>query len=405
MKETSNMKRRMFLQQTSLGAATTAFTIAKRSESANNTIHIGCIGAGGRCRRLMRDLAQIPNTKVAAVCDVWDQHLNMAKDRADAKAMATKYYEEVLDNQDIDAVIIATPNHWHVPITVDACEAGKDVYVEKPLTVKLGEGQRAVDAQNQYNRIVQVGMQQRSMPHIQKAREIIQSGITGPIHKVHLTWNRNSPPKKTNYDIDPKTVDWKRFLGPVKEQPFDEYRFRAWRWTWDFGGGILTDLMVHWLDVVHWICEVDHPQTACAIGDHVAAEEFWETPDTIQTLLHYPEKKLQVYFEGTFINARNRAMMEYMGTEATLYADRGRYELHPENDEVEYSEMILGEGERGADFYTNPNGSLFHLQNWIDCIRSRKKPIAPAEAGVSAASGAHLGNLAYRRKEVAEWKA
>src|SRR5690606_38989639 len=111
----------------------------------------------------------------------------------------------------------------------------------------------------------------------------------------------------------------------------------------------------------------------------------------------------QVYFEGTFINARNKAMMEYMGTDATLYADRGRYEVHPESDKVEYSEMILGEGGRGADFYTEPNGSLLHLQNWIDCIKTRNKPLAPAEAGVSVADSAHLGNIAYREQKVARW--
>lgn len=399
----TNIKRRNFIKQTSLGAAVSTFYITKQAQSANETINIGCIGTGGRCQRLMRDLAHIPNTKVTAVCDVWDHHLEMAKNRADKNAMTTKHYEDVLNKNDIDAVIIATPNHWHVPMVVDACEAGKDIYVEKPLTVKLGEGQLAIDAQNKHKRIVQVGMQQRSMPHIQKAREIIHSGKIGDVHKIHLTWNRNSPPSKNPHNIDPKTVDWQKFLGPVEDQPFDEVRFREWRWTWDFGGGILTDLMVHWLDVVHWICEVDHPQTANTIGDHIVTEGYWETPDTIQTLLHYPDKKLQVYFQGTFINARNRAMMEYMGRDATLYADRGRYEIHPENNTVEYSEMILGEGERGADFYSEPNGSLLHLQNWIDCIKNREKPVAPAEAGVSASDSAHLGNLAYREDKVARW--
>ncbi len=161
--------------------------------------------------------------------------------------------------------------------------------------------------------------------------------------------------------------------------------------------------MVHYLDVAHWFCEVDHPTEACTIGDNIYAEGIWETPDTIQTLLHYPEKKLQIYFEGTFINARNAAMMEFMGTEATLYMDRGRYEIHPEREAGTYQEWILGQGKRGADFYSNPNGSLLHLTNWLDCVRSRQKPYAPAEAGVSAASGAHLGNIAYRTNQTAKW--
>jgi predicted dehydrogenase len=198
------------------------------------------------------------------------------------------------------------------------------------------------------------------------------------------------------------------FLGPVTKEPFNQRRFRAWRWTWDFGGGILTDLMVHYLDVAHWFFGLEHPDTANTIGDHVLTEGVWETPDTIQTLLHYKPQKMQVYFEGTFINARNAAMMEFMGRDATLYMDRGRYELHPETTEegrkLKYKELVLGEGKRGADFYQKPNGGKLHLQNWIDCMRSRKKPIAPAEAGVHSADAAHLGNLAYRTQSVAEFE-
>jgi predicted dehydrogenase len=217
------------------------------------------------------------------------------------------------------------------------------------------------------------------------------------------------------YGIDPKTVDWKRWLGKAPDQPFEEYRFRQWRWFWDFGGGIFTDLMVHWIDVVNWFLDLDHPAEAASIGDHFMAKDLWQTPDTVQTLLRYPEKELQVYFEGTFINARNASMAEFMGTDATLYLDRGRYEIHPERvrtsaftepepAKVPYSELVLGEGSRGADFYKNPDGELVHLTNWLDCIRTRKKPLCPAEAGVSSAAAAHLANLALRSKQVAKWK-
>ena len=302
--------------------------------------------------------------------------------------------------------MIGAPDHQHVPLTVDACAAGKDVYVEKPLTHDLAEGARVIAAQNDHRRIVQVGTQQRSMPHIQKARQIIQSGQLGDIHKVHLTWNRNANrAARPNLNIDPKSVDWKRFLGTAKDQPFDEYRFRQWRWFWDFGGGIFTDLMVHWIDVVHWILDLDHPATAASIGDQFHAQDLWETPDTVQTIMKYPDRGLQAYFEGTFVSARNASMCEFMGTEATLYMDRGRYEIHPERkSKLPASELVLGDGPRGADFYTNPDGELLHLANWIECIRSRKTPTCPAEAGVSAASAAHLANAALRSGEVARWK-
>jgi predicted dehydrogenase len=354
----------------------------------------------------MKPLATIPGVKIAAVCDIWDFHLEEGKKLAQTNAFATQDYRAILDRKDIDAVLIGTPDHWHVPLTVEACAAGKDVYVEKPLTHDLSEGQRVIEAQNRHSRIVQVGTQQRSMPHLIKAREIVKSGQLGEIHKVHLTWNRNANrAARPNLSIDPKTVDWKRFLGSAKDQPFDEYRFRQWRWFWDFGGGLFTDLMVHWIDVVHWYLDLDHPATAASIGDHFHAKDLWETPDTVQTLMQYPEHELQAYFEGTFSSARNAAMCEFMGTEATLYIDRGRYEVIPERrSKLKPSELILGDGPRGSDFFNQPDGELLHLSNWIECIRTRKKPNAPAEAGVSAASAAHLANIALRSGQVAKWK-
>jgi len=371
----------------------------------NETLHVGAIGTGGRFRRLMQSYKQIPGVRLTAVCDIWDKHLEMAKKLADPNAFATKDYHTLLERKDIDAVIVASPDHWHVPMTVDACAAGKDVYVEKPLTHDLSEGKAVIEAQNKHRRIVQVGMQQRSMPHMLKAYELVKAGRLGKIHKVHLTWNRNQPCATTRPSgIDPKTVDWKRFLGSARDQPFDAFRFRHWRWTWDFGSGLLGDLMVHWIDVVNWFLDVDHPAEATTIGDYFMGKGLWDTPDTIQTLLRYPDHELQVYFEGTFINARNAAMIEIMGTDATLYLDRGRYEFHPERGKGKYEEMVLGEGPRGADFYKSPPADLLHLTDWIECVRSRRKPRAPAEAGVSAASGAHLGNTAYRTRQVARWK-
>ena len=404
-----NISRRELLESLGIGAAgliTAGYTATAKGYAAGETINVACIGTGGRCRKLMESLRTIPGVKITAVCDVWDAHLDEGRKLAQPQAFATKDYRAVLDRADIDAVLIATPDHWHVPITVDACGAGKDVYVEKPLTHDLAEGQRVINAQNESRRIVQVGTQQRSMPHLIKAREIVLSGQLGEIHKVHLTWNRNQARSaKPNLNIDPKTVDWKRFLGTAKDQPFDEYRFRQWRWFWDFGGGIFTDLMVHWIDVVHWMLKLEHPAMAASIGDHYQAKGLWETPDTVQTLLRYPDQGVQAYFEGTFVNARNASMCELMGSEGTLYLDRGRYEVHPERkSKLKPSELVLGEGPRGADFYAQPEGELLHLANWIECIRSRKTPNSPAEAGVSAANAAHLANASLRSGQIARWQ-
>lgn len=394
-----------FVRTSAAAAAVAGYTATASGYAANETLGIGCIGTGGRCRHLMQAIPKIAGVKIVAVADIWDDHLEAGRKMADPKAAATKDFRELLDRKDVDAVVIATPDHWHVPATIAACEAGKDVYVEKPLTHELREGQAVLDAQKKSGRIVQVGTQQRSMPHYHKANETVRSGQLGKILKAHLTWNRNTPRnRRVPLGIDPKTVDWKRFLGTAREQPFDEFKFRAWRWFWDFGGGLFTDLMVHQIDIVHWILDLDHPALATSIGNHFSSKDAWETPDTVQTLLSYPEQELQVYYEGTFSNARHGEMIELMGTEGTLYLDRGRYEIHPERGrKLKYTEEVIGTGPRGADFYDKPDGELLHLGNWIECIRSRKAPHSPAESGVSSASAAHLSNIALRTGQVAKW--
>jgi len=414
----ASLSRRRFLS--SAGAAgALALPAAARAQGANERLNIGLIGTGGRCRHLMGALAKAPNTRMIALCDVYEPHLEAARKLADPQARGYRDYRELLNNKDIDAVLIASPDHWHVPMTVDALAAGKDVYVEKPLTHKLEEGRRVLDAQARHKRVVQVGTQQRSMPHIVRARELVRAGRIGTVHKVHLTWNRNSDRvRRGPQNVDVNRLDWKRFLGNAPDQPFDDYKFRNWRWFWDFGNGILTDLMVHWIDVAHWILDLDHPEKAVAIGSFNTAAGVWQTPDTIQTLLTYrrpragreggdrvEQEELQVYFEGTFCNAHRGAMITFMGSEATMYIDRGRFELVPEpRFKQQPEEMILGAGPRGRDFYERPDGELLHLQNWVDAIRNNRQLSAPVEAGVGAAAAAHLGNRAYRENRVAEWK-
>jgi predicted dehydrogenase len=393
-------------------AVTGGYLATSLGYSKNETINVGCIGTGGRAQTLMKSLVRLPGVRITAVCDVWDQQVAAAQEIAGAGVFATKEYRRVLERQDVDAVLIGAPNHQHVRLMTAACSAGKDVYVEKPLTHRLQEGRPALDAQNRYQRIVQVGLQQRSMPNFMKGYEIVKAGQLGPIRKVHLTWNRNAARTGyLQYNIDPSTVDWKAWLGDAPPQPFDAYRFRQWRWFWDFGGGVLADLMVHYIDVVHWYLNLDHPDHAVTIGDMFTAKN-WETPDTAQTLLHYPG--VQVYFEATFLNARNGAMLEFMGTDGTLYLDRGRLAVFPERKRdpsnrnpqlptIPESEWILGSGPPGADHYDQPDAEALHLSNWLECIRSRQKPNSPVETAIGSDSAAHLGNIAYREGKVARW--
>lgn len=401
--------RRSFL----LSAGATAAAVAGSSATAfaaGETLNVGLIGTGGRCRHLLKSLVKIHGVRVTAISDVRDDAIKATRDQlGKGELLVTKNYPELLDRKDIDAVLIASPDHWHVPMTVDACAAGKDVYVEKPLTHELAEGPAVIDAQNKHKRIVQVGTQQRSMPHIAKAREIVQAGGIGRVVKVHMTWNRNTDRVRRFKDtLDPAGVDWKAFVGKARPQPYDEYRMRNWRWFWDFGGGLFTDLMVHWVDVAHWVLNVDHPVKAVSIGEYAVAKDVWETPDTVQTVMSYKDG-IQMHFEGTFANAREGAHIVFMGTDANMYIDRGAYILTPELRSKKGSpQEVVASKEpkhRGADFYDTPDGELLHLTNWIESIKSRKPPTAPAEGGVGSASAAHLANMALRNGGMAAWNA
>lgn len=206
----NHFSRREFLGASAALGAAALLNAPARAFGPNDTIRVGLLGCGGRCRHLLNSLLKIPGVKVAAICDIWDEALKQIKPSVDEQAFVTKDYRAVLDRKDVDAVLIASPDHWHVPMTVAACDAGKDVYVEKPLTHDLSEGERVLEAGEKSKRIVQVGTQQRSMPHIAQAREMIQAGKIGQVLKVRMSWNRNSDRVRRNkLGVDPNAVDWK----------------------------------------------------------------------------------------------------------------------------------------------------------------------------------------------------
>jgi predicted dehydrogenase len=300
----------------------------------------------------------MPEVKLVGVCDVWDQRLEKAG------VFTTMDHRELLGRTDVDAVLIATPDHLHVPLLVDACAAGKDVYVESPLTHDLAEGAVAIDAVCKSGRVVQAGLQRRSLPEIGRAREMVRAGRLGRVHRVQVTW-------KGNEDGDAEavagSVDWGRFLGDVREQPFDACRFRNWRRYWEFGGGTFTDLMVHWVDAARWILDLGQPLEAVAIGDSMGPEGRRRTPDAAQCLLRFAG--VEFYFESRIGEGRNGAEVVFVGDEETMTL-RGR--------------------ETGRD------GDRRHLENWVECVRSRREPAAPVEAGVTSAAAGHLANVALR---------
>ncbi len=397
------------LQMASATSAAIALGLpTTRAAAPSETIRLAVLGSGGRARHLMRSLVNIPGLKIVALADVRDDALATTKTHLESLApkstrdlVIVKDFRKLLDQGDIDAVLIGAADHWHAPMTIAACQAGKDVYVEKPLTHDPREAKALLDAGAASKSIVQVGMQQRSMPHILKAGELIREGRIGKVHKVHLSWNRNQP--RFTKDI-PKiplaSVDWKAFLGSAPGQEYDPYKMVHWRWFWDFGGGIFTDLMVHWIDVAHGLLDLTEPLSAASQGNFVKAEGIWETPDSVQTILEYPGG-VTAHFEGTFSNARLGAMITFMGTEGSIYCDRGAMQVIPDPGKtIKAEELILGKGRRGADFYDQPDGELIHILNWIKALRDRKQPSAPLQAGIDAAFAAHLANRSLREKRL-----
>lgn len=381
-------------------AAAAVWPESARGYQANDLLNVACLGTGGRCRHLMQRLARIPGVRITGVCDVWGARRAEARKLADPAAFAEADFRRVLERTDVDAVVIAAPDHWHAPMTIAACAAGRDVYVEKPLTHTVEEGTAVIRAVRDAGRIVQVGTQQRSMPHLIEARQLVSDGLLGRVHKIHMSWNRNTERwSSQGPQVDPSDVDWPMFLGSAPAQPFNSYRLANWRWFWDFGGGIFTDLMVHWLDTARWMLNLPDARSAVSVGHHLAARGIWETPDTVQTLLDFGDDGPQAHFEGTFVNHHGRAELVLMGSDATLVCDRGAYELIPQRGKaVQPRQRVDGANPlRGLDFYDEVDCALYHLTNWVQCVRTRQEPACPVEEGVRSAAAAHLANTALRQ--------
>jgi predicted dehydrogenase len=384
--------RREFLAS---GAALSALSQG-RSLGANDRIRVGAIGTGGRMRELMNCLGKAEGNETVAVCDVYEPRREQAKERFAPQAKTYVDYRQVLERNDIDAVVIASPDRWHVPMTMDAVASGKDVYVEKPVTYSLEEGPKLIKAVRDSGRIVQIGMQQRSWEHFRIAAEMVQAGKIGKVTLVRTYWFQNYLRRGPTPRIDTAKLDWKRWLGSAPDQPFDVDRFTTWRWYWDFGGGALTDLFTHWVDVVHWAMNSDTPQLAQTLGNRYALS--WECPDTIQASFQYPN--FMCIYDGTMVASLEDGGLVFRGTDAQMLLDRRRLAVLPEPNRAFSS---TEPATPSLEILSKEDGTVAHMRNFLDCVRSRKEPNAPVETGVAAARAAHLGNLALKRGTRVSW--
>ena len=367
------------------------------AQGANDRIRIGVIGTGGRARGLMNHLKRLPGNELVAICDVYEPRLLQAAEIAGSTVTKVADYRRMLDDRGIDAVVIGTPDHWHKTITLDAVAAGKDVYVEKPVSHTIAEGAEMVRVIEASKQIVQTGTQQRSWEHWVLGKEIIDSGRLGQITFVQMSWYQHA--RAGNYmPVDMDALDWKRWLGPAADQPFRPERFYQWRHYWDFGGGCLTDLMTHWIDVVHWYMDVDAPLSAAATGRNYNIK-LWEAPDTVTATLEFP-KNFMASYVGTYVSKVDDGGLEFRGDLGTLKIDRTRLAFY-RDDAANVPGTLAPEPETFVR--SSGDGTMTHMQNWLDCIRSRKTPNAHIRVAHQSARTSHLANAAVRAGHRVKW--
>jgi len=382
------LDRRSFLIAGSLTALASS-----RAFGANDKLRLGIIGAGGRMRSLIDAAEKSAPCEIVAVSDVYAPRRDAVKDHTQGLASTHLDYHEVLA-KDIDAVLIASPDHWHVRMAADALAAGKDVYLEKPVTHTLEEGAILTHAVRSSKQILQCGMQQRSWTHFRDAVEIIQGGTLGRITQVRTYWWQNYHRNWASgaKPIDTAALDWKLWLGGAPDQPFSDEKYAHWRWFWNFGGGAMTDLFAHWIDVVHWAMKADTPTTAHFLGDKYIFDQ-WDCPDTIQAAFRYPG--FDVVYEGNMSSNIDDGGLEFRGTEATLKINRSGFSIYREGIPATENPVISA--------HSFIDGTITHMTNFFDCIKNRKDPNAPVEAGVAAARAGHIGNRAYKNGGQTTW--
>lgn len=402
MEKKSEITRREFLKDTAIasaGAAVLGGLTPARVLGANDTIRVGVLGSGHRARSVMEKFKMVPGVEFVAICDVYAPARASALEIAGPGSKAYTNYREILDLKDVDAVLIGSPDHWHKQMLVDSVSAGKDVYVEKPICHSIEEGAEMVRVVDASKCIVQTGTQQRNWDHWKLGKEIVASGKLGKITMIHTYWYQKYTAKKDLPRIDPADLDWKAFLGNAPDQAFTEQKFQRWRWYWDFGGGILTDLLTHWIDAIQWYMGQPAPKTATTVGGLYAND--WQCPDTVTATYEYPGD-FMVTFTGSINSSVEDGGITFCGSDGTLKIDRTHLAVYPEG-----VARVPGTPLPEPELYMRAehDGTLDNVANFVDCMRTRKSPNANIHVGFEAARTSLIGNIAFKRGMKVAWDA
>jgi len=413
----SRQNRRSFLAQATGATFGAAVALAgSRQEGilgANNKLIVGVIGYGEMGTANMASFMKHPDVQIGAVCDVYQPRLDKGIQDAGGRAKAYKDFRQLLDDKDIGVVIVASPDNWHALHMVMACQAGKDVYVEKPISTTLEEGKAMVAAARKYKRVTQVGTWQRSGDHFQRAVQLVQDGALGQV-RFARTWNyRNFCPEGfgSPADSDPLPgLDWDMWLGPAPKRPFNLNRcgignkWSTFRYFWDYAGGWMTDWGIHLLDIVLWGMKADGPRVITAAGGKFTIKDNRETPDILQVTYEFPD--FVCTYEMREINSNSMYGkdfgIEFHGTDGTLFLDRDAFAVYPEK-----WEFALKPKERTASMKMDSvNDALYdHVSNFLSCIKTRQRAVCDIEVGQRSSNTCFLANIAYRSSDRLVWDA
>src|SRR5437867_3185477 len=434
-----NTTRRNFLQRAGAGAIVYKLAGARpqlKAASKNDQIAQGFIGVGSRGTFLLQGFQAIAGVRPVIAADVYDGHHTNAKEITKGAIVTTRDYHEVLSRKDVDAVAIATPDHWHHRMTLDALAAGKHVYVEKPMTWGIEQGREVIAATQKSGKLLMVGSGAKTAPLTAKAREIVKSGVLGKINMVRMLNHRNNPEGAWVYaippDASPQTVDWARFLGPAPKRPFDPKIFFRWRCWWEYSGGVATDLFVHELSQLHEMMDVAGPKSVVSQGGIYRWDDGRTVPDVMNSVYEYEPG----FLADVYVNLGNSHAMHgtvIMGSEGTLeLGSRGRrgeqLTLYPEpvfpeaqrygtngwplETRRQYFES-LGYTAEGRPKSPPPppkpaqeiavDRGLVHHEYFIKSLRDGSPSRENASEGYYAAGAAHLANIAYRSGRRVRW--
>ncbi len=395
----------------------------RRILGANDRVQVGFIGYGLIGAQHVFDFKNQKDVDLAALCEVYQPRLEQGVAATGQAAKPYSDFRKMLDNKDLQAVVVSTPDHWHALLTIMSCAAGKDVYVEKPLTLFVKEGRWMVNAARKYKRVVQCGTQQRSGKHYQHALELLRSGFIGQVVSARMGSYRNvmpgfgDPPDSAA----PKDFNYDMWLGPAPARPYNPHRgLYHFRWFWDYSGGQMTNLGAHEIDIVQWFLNVNGPTAVVSSGGRFALKDNGETPDVQDALFEYPGFTTSYSMREVSAGRRAGAGLEFFGTKGSLTISRSGFEVFPDmksnpanaipvfkghpaggpvREDVKPEPWIKAVKEAGsADEQFN-----LHVRNFVDCIKSRQRPIADIEGGHRTTTSCHLSNLSLRLGRKLRW--